>query len=100
MVWVWGSGSSAGLTVLPIQDLGFNLNNREFCNVVKLRYEWPVGNITSFCVCGKVLTVDRFMIFKLGGFVSLVTQRHNELRDLEPELLSTVCSDVETEPVI
>ena len=40
------------------------------------------------------------MICKLGGFVSLVTQRHNELRDLDPELLSTVCSDVETEPVI
>ena len=30
-----------------------NLNKREFCNVVKLRYEWPVGDITSFCVCGE-----------------------------------------------
>ena len=37
------------------------------------------------------------MICKLGGFV---IQRHNELRDLEAELLSTVCSDVETEPVL
>ena len=37
------------------------------------------------------------MISKRGGFV---TQRHNELRDLEAELLSMVCSDVEIEPVL
>ena len=33
----------------------------------------------------------------LGGFI---TQRHNELRDLEAEFLSMVCSDVEIEPVL
>ena len=37
------------------------------------------------------------MISKRGGFV---TQRHNELRDLEAELLNMVCSDVEIEPVL
>ena len=37
------------------------------------------------------------MIWKLGGFV---IKRDNELRDLEAELLSTVCSDVETGPVL
>ena len=37
------------------------------------------------------------MISRRGRFV---IQRHNELRDLEAELLSTVCSDVEVEPVI
>ena len=37
------------------------------------------------------------MICKLGGFV---TQRHKELRDLEAELLSMVCRDVEVEPVL
>ena len=37
------------------------------------------------------------MICKRGG--SLI-QRHNVLRDLEGDLLSTVCSDVEVEPVI
>ena len=36
------------------------------------------------------------MICKLGGFI---TQRHNELRDLEAEFLSMVCSDVDIEPV-
>ena len=45
----------------------------------------------------EVFTVDHSLICKLRGFV---IQRHNELRDLEAELLSTVCSDVETEPVL
>ena len=33
-------GSSAWLTVL-LQDLGFNLNKREFRDAVKQRYDWP-----------------------------------------------------------
>ena len=37
------------------------------------------------------------MIRKQGDFVN---QRHNNLRDLEAEPLSMVCSDVETEPVL
>ena len=37
------------------------------------------------------------MIFKVGGFI---TQRHNELRDLEAEVLSMACSDAEIEPVL
>ena len=35
------------------------------------------------------------MICKRGGFI---IQRHNELRDLEAELLKMVCYDVEVEP--
>ena len=53
--------------------------------------------IPSTFARGEVFTVDHSMICKLGGFV---IQRHHELRDLEAELLSTVCSDVETEPVL
>ena len=49
------------------------------------------------CVCGQVFKVDHAMVCKRGGFD---IQRHNELRDLEAELLPTVCSDVEIEPVL
>ena len=87
-------GSSAWL---PLQDLGFNLNKREFRDAVKLRYDWPVEDIPSTCACGEAFTVDHSMICKLGGFT---TQRNNELRDLEAEFLSMVCSDVEIEPVL
>ena len=89
-----GKGSSAWLTVLPFQDLGFNLNKREFRDAVKLRYDWPVEDIPSTCACGEAFTVDHSMICKLGGFI---TQRHNELRDLEAEFPSMVSSDVEIE---
>lgn len=47
------------------------------------------------CIWG-VFTVDRSMIYKLGGFCYLAL----ELRDQDLEPLSTVCSDVETEPVL
>ena len=35
------------------------------------------------------------MVRKKGGFI---IQRHNELRELEADLLSMVCNDVEIEP--
>ena len=92
-----GKGSSAWLTVLPLQDLGFDLNTREFHDAVKLRYDWPVEDIPSTCACGEAFMIDHSMICKLGGFI---TQRHNELRDLKAEFLSMVCSDVEIEPVL
>lgn len=44
-----------------------------------------------------MFTVDHAIICKRGGFV---IQRHNELRDLEAELLRTVFSDVAIEPVL
>ena len=90
-------GSSAWLTVPPLQDLGFNLNKREFRDAVKLCHDWPVEDIPSTSACGEAFTVDHSMICKLGGFI---TQHHNELGDLEAEFLSMVCNDVEIAPVI
>ena len=83
--------------MLLLQDLGFNLNKREFRDAVKLRYDWPVEDFPSTCACGEVFTVDHSMICKLEGFI---TQRHYELRDLEAEFLSMVCSNVEIKPVL
>ena len=37
------------------------------------------------------------MICRRGGFI---IQRHNEVRDLEAEMLNMVCYDVEVEPVL
>ena len=64
---------------------------------VKLRYDWPFGDIPSVCAYGEKFTVDHAMICKRGGFV---IQRHNELRDLVADLLSMFCNDVEVEPVL
>ena len=86
-------GSSVWLTVLLLREMG----KREFRDAIKLHYDWPVDHIPFTCVCGDAFTVDHAMICKRGGFV---TQRHNELRDLEAELLNMVCTDVEIEPVL
>ena len=51
----------------------------------------------STCVCGDNYNPDHAMICRQGGFI---IQRHNKLRDLEAELLTSVCNDVEIEPVL
>ena len=48
-------------------------------------------------MCGERFSVDHAMICKRGDFI---IQRHNELRDLEADLLDLDCNDVETEPVL
>ena len=54
--------SSVWLTVLPLREMGFNLNKREFRDSIKLRYDWPVDDIPSTCACGEVFTVDHAMM--------------------------------------
>ena len=77
--------------------MGFNLNKREFMEALRLRYNWPLSDIPSKCVCGEEYSVEHAMICKRGGFI---IQRHDELRNLEAELLSSVCSDVQIEPLL
>ena len=90
-------GSSVWLTALPLKEQGLNLNKKEFRDAVKFRYDWPIDDIPSIYVCGNAFATDHAMICRLGGFVIM---RHNELRDLEVELLNIVCSDLQVEPVL
>ena len=78
-----------------MKDMDFTLNKRELWDPVKLRYDWPIPECQFICVCGANFSVDHAMVCKRGGFV---IQRHNEIRDLEAELLEMVCSDVRIEP--
>ena len=90
-------GASYWLTVIPLKDMDFDLNKREFRDAVRLRYDWPTPDNPSVCVCGSMFTVDYAMIYQRGG---LVIQRHNEIRDLQAELLDMVCYDVQVEPAL
>ena len=47
--------------------------------------------------CGDVFSIDHAMICRHGDFI---IQRHNELRDLEADMLSMVRNDDEIEPVL
>ena len=51
------------------------------------------------CACGVQFSVDHAMVCQRGGFV---IQRHNELLDLEAEMLRMVCicNNLEVEPVL
>ena len=90
-------GAPSWLTVLPIRDMNFDLNKSKFRDALKLRYDWDIPDMPSVSICGDHFRVDHAMICKRGGFV---IQRHNELRDLESEMLRMVCNGVETEPVL
>ena len=87
-------GASNWLTVIPLKDMDFDLNKREFRDAVRLRYDWPIPDQPSVYVCGSMFTVDHAMICKRGG---LVIQRHNEIRNLQAKLLDMVCYDVQVE---
>ena len=84
------------LMSLPLKEMGFNLNNREFRNGLSLRDDWSITDIPSTCLCGEPFTIDHAMICMRGGSV---IQRHNELRDLEAELPNMVCKHAVTELV-
>ena len=55
-------GWSMWLISLPLQEMGFNLNKREFRDGLSLRYDWPVTNISSAFPCGEPFTIDHAMI--------------------------------------
>ena len=90
-------GASNWLTVIPIKEMNFNLNEREFRDAIKLKYDWEIADLPAMCTCGDLFTVDHAMVCRHGG---LIIQRHNEIRDLEAEMLRTVCTDVEIEPLL
>ena len=52
-------GAFVWLTVLPLQELGFTLNKREFRDAIKLRYNWLIDDIPSTYVCGRVYLYGR-----------------------------------------
>ena len=75
----------------------FNLNKREFRDAIKLRYDWEIADQPAMCICGDLFTLDQAMVCRHGW---LIIQKHNEIRDLEAEMLRMVCTDVEIEPVL
>ena len=90
-------GSSSWLTCLPLADYGFVLNKHEFVDAIALRYNMPVDSLPKHCGCGKENDINHSMTCLKGGYVHL---RHNQVRDLEAKLLSEVCHDIVTEPVL
>ena len=89
--------ASSWLTVIPLKDLDYTLSKREFRDKFHWRYDWQIKKYPFHSSVGisSVLTYD--MICRRSGFI---IQRHNQLRDLEAEMLNDVCHDVDVEPVL
>ena len=89
-------GLSNWLTVILLKELDYNLNKKEFRDAIKLRHDREITDTPMLCACGVQFSVDHAMVCQRGGFI---IQRHNELRDVEAEMLRMVCDDVKAEPV-
>ena len=45
-------GSSNWLTAIPLKELGYNLNKKEFGDAIKLLYNWEIMDTPVICTCG------------------------------------------------
>ena len=88
-------GASTWLTALPLKEYGFDLSKEEFWDALCLRYGWRPLDLPLTCVCGAPFSIDHSLTCHYGG---LITQRHNDIRDLSAALLQDVCPNVTREP--
>ena len=62
-------GFSNWFSVIPLKEMGFDLNKREFRDAIRLRYDWLIPDTQSVFVCDVRFAVDHAMICKRGGFI-------------------------------
>ena len=88
-------GASSWLTAVSLVDQGLVLNKQEFRDSLRLRYNTPLSDLPSKCVCGEKYTVCHALSCKKEGFVA---QRHDRVHNLLTSLIRKVCTNVEVEP--
>ena len=52
-------GLSNWLTVIPLKELEYNLNKREFRDAIKVRYDWEITGTPTICAWGDHLKMRR-----------------------------------------
>ena len=55
-------GSSNWLTVIPLKELDYNLNKKEFRDAFKVRYDWEITDTPMICSYGVQFSVDHAMV--------------------------------------
>ena len=54
------------LTVVPLNDLDYKLDKKEFRDAIKLRYDWEITDTPMICACGVQFGVDHAMVGTLN----------------------------------
>ena len=89
-------GPSSWLIAQPIQQHGFALHKRNFRDALCLMYGWTPLPHTVYA-CGKQFTIDHALCCPTGRYPTIC---HNEISNLLASIMTDVCSDVATEPVL
>ena len=87
-------GASSRLNAMPLKEHGLALNNQEFRDSLRLRYNLPLSDLPKHCACGDRMTISHALSCKRGGFV---TQRHDGIHELLTFLIPRICKNVEVE---
>ena len=88
-------GASFWLEALPLEESEYILSKEVFKDGVRLRYDLPLPDLPSSCVCGDKFTVEHALSCNKGGFIN---QRHDNIGDLFVCLLKRVCLNIKQEP--
>ena len=57
-------------SVIPLEELDYNLNKEEFRDAMKLRYDWEITDTPMLCACGVQFSVDHAMVCQRAGSLS------------------------------
>ena len=88
-------GASSWLTAVLLVDNGLVLNEQEFRDSLRLKYNMPLYGLPSKCVCGGKYAVCHALSGKKGGFVA---QRHDGVHNQLALLVGKVCTNIKVEP--
>ena len=80
---------------MALVDQGLLLNKQEFRESLHLRYNVPLSDLPSKCVCCQKYTICHALSCKKGGFV---VQRQDDVCNLLTSFLGKVCTNVEVKP--
>ena len=69
-------GCNNWLNIIPIEELNCNLNKQQFLDPVRLRYQLPIPNLPTRCLCGEKFDTRHAISWKMGGFVTWTLQVH------------------------
>ena len=50
------------LTVIPLKELDYKLNRKEFRDAIKLRYDREITDTPMLCACNVQFSVDHAMV--------------------------------------